>query len=238
MSANNCGECPDCKTRLLPRMSTGHGKTFDRDESWCPKCHRDWIARPREPDLSNVVLYPWRSAPPQSAPVASIADDPTGIAYQLRLQPDGMISLRIGKLGPWLLSEEQARDFEHSLCAMANDSRDRRTHLRGADRWAFRREGETVYARIYDEEATLAEYTVGTQRRGLHQAQPPGFTCDRCKVRFVKGTRAYKAAKWDSSGWRVQWSTVRFCGACVAGTIEARVAKGLRVLDGGKGRTA
>lgn len=226
-------ECPDCKTPLLPRMSTGHGKNFRRDESWCPKCHTDYIARPRQPDPSNVVLFPWKHDPPQAAIVASIADDPTGIAYQLRLQPDGLISLRIGKLGPWLLSEDQARDFEHSLAAMANSSRDRRTHLRGADRWTFRREGETLYAKIYDQEAALAPYTVGTQRARYSQ----GFTCDRCKVRFVKGTRAYKPVKWDF-GWRVRWSDVRFCGACVAGTIEARVAKGLRVIDGGKGQPA
>lgn len=176
------------------------------------------------------------AAPSEEPTVASpvgLGPEATGIRYDLRLQPDGLIELRIGKFGPWLLSEEQARDFDGALSSMAMFSRDRRDHLRGADRWVFRRESDRLYAKIHDQETDLIPYAVGVQRSKYSQ----GFVCDGCRASLVKGATAYKAGKQRNGYGHVSWGEVRFCSRCAANTVEARAAKGLRVIDGGRGAT-
>lgn len=200
-------------------------------EWWCPNCRLEYELIP---EVSICGVTTGGGPPVPRAQMLDLGHAPTGVPFLMRLRPDGLIEFGVrGEVkpgAPALLSNAQAKLFASALNHMGRVSDARRAHLRGADRWAFRTDGGQTFARLHDQECKIVGYTVGIQRRAYSE----GFICDRCRKKLVRGEQAWKAIDWNTT-YPVQWQHVRFCARCPTYVVEARVKRGLRVIDGGKG---
>lgn len=230
--------CPICGAEV-PLFAYASPET-PVDGLWCPRCNGLFRR-----NTGLAALEAARTELPSLAPT-SARGAIHGLPFELRVEPDGLILLtmatEIGR-ATWRATPEQLTVFFRAIAHVNYEASARQEHLRGADRWTFRRGPAPglLYAKIMDQEAFLVPWTSGGRRVRENGQTFREKTCDGCGVELPKGTRGYRpGSDTRSNGMSgcVSWSTVRFCEPCVEAASEATERPRLVAIDGGKAKRA
>lgn len=203
------GTCATCKTPLFlaVRHDTPDGAGF-----WCPRCGQQW----RDGNSRPITVEPGSH---------DLARGTILFAYEGLLFPDGTMTWRARVEGATHADvDRMASSLGHLLYA----ARTREEHLRGADRWVFRRENDAFFGRYHDTDVALIAYTAG-KRRGVRLP----LLCEVCGRDIKPGSKGYRCGARRGIGAWVAWSEIRFCAGCVEAAPVATARAHLRVIGGG-----
>lgn len=226
--------CPTCGPEAAAPLFPFSAYYGPRDALWCPRCEGTF-------NRSDRFALPDEAAPPLPDIARGVVH---GVLYELAMEPDGLVLFTM-RTGPkkhdwirWRATPEQLRRLGHAALHLASAGDDRQQHLRGADRWTFRRREDGAFvARIRDEDGELVPWRCAGRRPNAPGRRPPQpERCAACNVDLLKGASGYRPR--DGIAGRVSWSAVRFCAGCVAAAPATAARSALRVIDGGAAKDA
>jgi hypothetical protein len=182
--------------------------------------------------LQKTPTYTMRPVPPPPSDLARA----TSLTWVGHLEADGSVVFSSSGTG----TPDDARRMADALWHLTRHGEERQRHLRGADRWTFRRfEGGIFWAHVNDQKNMLVPWRSGGRRPNRHGFKLPEQKCEACHVELPAGTPGYKPYdRSDGMANTVDWRGVRFCEPCVEAATEATARPKLVALDGGKARRA
>jgi hypothetical protein len=219
---SHCPQCTDA-VDLLPCATDEHPE----DGLYCPRCGSPFVRggphqpRPREPER------------------VSARGDVTGYPFALHVEPDGLVLLTMDP-GPgqqrltWRGTPEDLSRLARAAVHIRHEAKAIQDRLRGANRWAFRRDAGGFFARIYDSEARLVTWTSGGRRTtAAHNIGRSPQKCDSCRAELPRGRQGFRPLA-TPQGAMGSWDEVRFCAACVSTAPMPTARPALVAIDGGR----
>jgi hypothetical protein len=148
-----------------------------------------------------------------------------GVRYCGHVNREGSVTFAVDQATASTMSPYEASQMLESLQFLAFQSRARRAHLAGIDRFSFVCRDGAYFVRYMNQETPLARYQAGVRR-----ASPRPRRCAACSAEIPTGTSAYRHGR-NGSG------DDRFCKACVeAPRTKPDARPVLRVIKGGRSK--